>query len=216
MPEQPSPKPRHHKVRLTLRVLMLMLLATGAGMGWLVHEARTQRAAVAAIEKARGHVTYHWQWIDEDHTTRGEAGQVSGLAKLIGVDYFGYVNAVDVGQATDATMAQAGRLSRIEELRARGAAISDAGLEHLKNLTNLARLNLSGTPITSAGMVYLAVEEMTELKHLDLSNTRVTDRGLMRLKELTGLRVLDARIPGVTDAATNTLKLALPNLTIRR
>jgi Leucine-rich repeat (LRR) protein len=59
--------------------------------------------------------------------------------------------------------------------------ISDAGLEHLKDLTGLQRLWLSSTRITGAGLAYL--DGLTGLQRLDLIDTHVTDTGVQQLKQ---------------------------------
>ena len=57
---------------------------------------------------------------------------------------------------------------------------------------------------------------LTKLSVLDLSGTQVTDAGLAHLKGLTKLSVLDLRGTQVTDAGVKELKQALPSLKIDR
>ena len=60
--------------------------------------------------------------------------------------------------------------------------ITDAGLVHLKGMTNLKQLDLSRTQITDAGLVHLA--GLTKLQQLDLSfNTRSPTRGWCIFRE---------------------------------
>lgn len=54
--------------------------------------------------------------------------------------------------------------------------VSDAGLVHLRGLTQLTSLSISGTKVTDAGLVYLS--GLTNLTTLNLSATKVTDAGL--------------------------------------
>ena len=68
--------------------------------------------------------------------------------------------------------------------------------------------------MTDAGLEHL--NELTNLRTLLLSVTQVTDGGLMRLKGLTKLQRLYLNDTQVTDAGVNDLKRALPNLTIFR
>ena len=42
------------RVRLTVRTLMVLVLVLGGVLGWVVHRARVQREAVAAIKRAGG------------------------------------------------------------------------------------------------------------------------------------------------------------------
>ena len=69
-----------------------------------------------------------------------------------------------------------------------GTTVTDAGLVHLKGLTNLSVLGLDGTQVTDAGLVHL--KGLTKLSDLWLNGTQVTDAGLVHLKGLTNLSVL--------------------------
>jgi hypothetical protein len=52
---------------------------------------------------------------------------------------------------------------------------------------------------------------------LSLKGARaVTDRGLEHLKGLTGLKAVDLRETGVTDAGVEALRRALPRATVQR
>src|SRR5262249_16223979 len=75
------------------------------------------------------------------------------------------------------------------ELDLHSANITDAGLAHVKKLTNLRVLNLRGRNCTDTGMAHLA--GLKSLRVLDLSRTEITDRGLNALKGLTQLIRLD-------------------------
>jgi hypothetical protein len=59
--------------------------------------------------------------------------------------------------------------------------VTDAGLEHLKGLSNLEALLLNGTHVTDAGLEHL--KELTNLEWLAVRDTRVTDEGADRLKQ---------------------------------
>lgn len=95
-----------------------------------------------------------------------------------------------------------------------GTQISDAGLVHLKGLTNIQMLDLQDTKISDAGLVHL--EGLTKLDWLWLSDTKVTDAGLVHLKALTKLRFLDLRATKVTAAGVKKLQAALPDCRIIR
>ena len=95
-----------------------------------------------------------------------------------------------------------------------GTQVTDAGLEHLKGLTNLRRLYLSGTKVTDAGLEHL--KGLTNLEHLSLSSTKVTDAGLEHLKGLTKLRALALKGTQVTNVGVKKLQQALPNCKIYR
>ena len=61
MSDRPSQKIWRRWLRLSVRGLMILVLILGGGLGWIVHRAKTQRVAVAAIEKAGGWVRYDWE-----------------------------------------------------------------------------------------------------------------------------------------------------------
>ena len=60
------------------------------------------------------------------------------------------------------------------------------------------------------------LEKLPDFSALHLCRTRVTDTGLMHLKGLTNLRIVDLRGTNVTNAGAKELKRALPRLTIMR
>ena len=57
---------------------------------------------------------------------------------------------------------------------------------------------------------------LTGLRELWLSGTQITDAGLAHLKGLTGLRELGLSYTKVTDAGVNSLRKALPGVNIHR
>lgn len=63
----------------------------------------------------------------------------------------------------------------------RSTKVIDAGLEHLKGLTQLQMLTLDGTQVTDAGLEHL--KGLVQLQMLDLRDTRVTDEGVKRLQQ---------------------------------
>ena len=77
-------------------------------------------------------------------------------------------------------------LEQIEFYECNG--ITDAGLAHLKNLTNLNYLNLYGTAVTDSGLEHL--KGLRKLKHLYVWQTKVTEAGVKNLKAaLPGLEI---------------------------
>ena len=105
-----------------------------------------------------------------------------------------------------------------------GTKVTDAGLVHLKGLTNLTWLEvsrdgeklrerlLSNTKVTDAGLAHL--KGLNNLTGLLLAGTKVTDAGLAHLKGLTKLKRLGLWDTKVTDAGKKKLKQALPNCKI--
>lgn len=90
-----------------------------------------------------------------------------------------------------------------------GAPVTDAGLAALAELTLLERLRLNNTAVTDDGLKHLAV--LPGLVALDLDGTRVTGPGLRHLAGLTWLERLDLSGTDVGDAGVKEL-LALQRL----
>jgi internalin A len=216
VPAEPTQRPWRRFLRFSVRGMIVLVLVIGAGLGRIVHDAHVQRDAVAAILRAGGVVEYDWQRRNRNSIPGGEPSAPRWLVHLIGGDYFGHVTAVWLShmKETDATLADVGHLTRLEELYINSQAISDAGLEHLTGLTKLSVLSLYRTQVTDAGLAHL--KGLTNLSYLGLGGTRVTDAGLAQLKGLTNLTRLVLSNTQVTDAGEKELQHALPGLKITR
>jgi formylglycine-generating enzyme required for sulfatase activity len=113
--------------------------------------------------------------------------------------------------ADAAALAHLKGLTQLREIDLSSAGITDAGLEHLKELTQLQiqKIDLTSTPITDAGLAHL--KGLTQLRQVDLSSTSITGAGLEHLKGLTALREVDLSNTQITDAGLEHLA-ALPRL----
>ena len=195
MPAGLALHPWRRFLRFSVRGLIVFVLVIGAGLGWIVREAQIQRDAVVAIKNAGGSVGYDWEY--------GAKGYVVGanhpwaprwLVDLIGVDYFGHATYVGFplhrrAAATDATLAEVGRLTRLQRLDVFSSSVTDAGLAHLKGLTKLSVLLLADTQVTDAGLAHM--KGLTKLNYLDLAGTQVTDAGVRELSQaLPGLKII--------------------------
>lgn len=97
-------------------------------------------------------------------------------------------------------------------MRLGGTQVTDAGLVHLENFEKLFTLELGRTQVTDAGLPVLS--GLPTLVNLGLDNTAITDAGLETLKRILTLRWVDLRNTGVTNAGAESLRQALPNATI--
>ena len=88
----------------------------------------------------------------------------------------------------------------------------DHDLALLSELVTLDNLNLSGAPITDAGLEYLA--HLNSLRQLDLSNTAVGDEGLRHLEMLPRLRYLTLTGTRVTGEGVKRLQQAAPRVEV--
>ncbi len=143
MNETRKPPLRWYQYRL--RSLFVAMLLVSIGMSWVVvpmQRARRQKEAVETIKKLGGSVAYDYQM---DAARKGVLGgtqpsSLKWLGSLLGDDLF--INVVYV--SLDSTL------------------VTDAGLKHLKGLTQLQSLSLNSTPVTDAGLEYL--KGLTQLR----------------------------------------------------
>ena len=92
--------------------------------------------------------------------------------------------------------------------------LTDAGLRHLRGLSNVQKIWLNGTKITDSGLAHL--KGLASLKELGLFETDITDAGLEHLHGLSNLEDLIVEQTKVTDAGVDKLKTALPDCKVRR
>ena len=193
MPAKPDLRPWRRFPRFSVRGLIVLVFVIGAGLGWTVRPAHVQRDAVAAIRKAGGSVSYNSELSIEKYLPAGQTGALSSLVNLVGIDYFGHVTeacADNMSAATlDEVLPKVGRLAQVQSLRLSNSAISDAGLVHLKGMTNLSVLLLDHTQVSDAGLVHL--KGLTNFSFLELDGTQVTDAGVKELtRALPSLRII--------------------------
>lgn len=104
---------------------------------------------------------------------------------------------------------EVGRHPRLRVLKLGSTAISDAGLAHLANATELVMLGLRRTKVEGEGLKYLS--GLKKLRTLLLGDTQVDDDALANLAGLDGLVELGLSNTRVTDAGMRHLQ-ALPSL----
>jgi hypothetical protein len=185
-------------VRVSVRWLMALVLTVGGSLGWYIRGVRLQAAAVAAVNRAHGHVGYEWEFKDDQPDPRGKPWAPDWLVKRVGLDCVGSVVSVGLYQeGTDADLVAIGNLGRLRSLNIIKARMTDAGLANLSGTSGLRSLSLSGMPITDAGLGHLT---LTRLRWLILQEVLITDASLRRLDGLTGLEYLGLSGTGVTDA----------------
>jgi internalin A len=215
MPSETVSRPWRRFLRLSVRGLIVLVLVLGVWLGWLVHSARIQRDAVAAIKSAGGRVSYDWEWNNGKSLPAGKPSAPQWLVDLIGVDYFDHVTYVFLtpSVADDAAFAQVGRLTHVQTLihdqsswdcEFTTPTLSDAGLSHLTGLTHLSELCFRDSRVTDAGLVHL--KGLTNLTLLFLDRNQITDAGLAHLTGLKKLTSLSLSSSQITDAGLVHLK----------
>jgi hypothetical protein len=199
-PIEPKPWWRRLAFRLSIRAMILLVMAIGGGLGWIVHRARTQRLAVAAIERAGGKVEYDWEWTD--HTTCPPTPPLKPwpkwLVDTVGVDYLADVSSVvfmgslespdNPDRASDDLMREVGRLGRLKVLCLYDSnQVTDAGLAHIGQLSLLRSLVVNSHNVSDAGLGSL---RELDPRILNLSDCPVTAEGLVHLKGMGHLKEL--------------------------
>jgi hypothetical protein len=195
---------------LSLRALMVAVLVVGGFLGWLMHQARVKRNAVAAIDRSGGRAFYDWQLGPVGNlATNPRSPGPRWLVDPVGAEFFG-----------DADVGALEPLTNLVSLRIRGSRLTDAGMARLSGLTRLTLLDVSSAPITAAGLKALGkldrrsrlfldetkVDDLTPLAQLPslsmvvLGKTPLTDAGLASAVELRSLTGLILRETAISDA----------------
>jgi hypothetical protein len=202
----PTASTRRSRVILTLRGAMTLVLLVALGLGGMIHHARVQRRAIAAIERAGGEVGFDFQQFIHGGTPPPE--QPPGprwLRSLIGDEWFRSVVHVRLEGtlADDEVLAQVVHFPRLERLEVARTRVTDAGLRHIRGLIHLTELDLCDTGVGDAGLVNL--EALTSLKDLLLHGTSIGDEGLHHLRNLVKLEWLVLSKTRVSDAGLSDL-----------
>jgi hypothetical protein len=217
--------PRLRWFQYRLRTLLAIVSLWAVACSWIAvqrRQARIERQAALEIEQLGGEVFWRRAapWLQQS---------------IPGVSMFERVVEVDMRrvQATDAALEHVKALSALDSLSFDGSGVADndlrklseltsfrghlslidtkltdAGLKHLRELTRLYALYLSGTQVTDAGLEDL--KGLSRLELLDLVNTKITDAATAKLRCLRRLRRLDLRRTQVTDTGADELREALP------
>ena len=163
-----------------------------------------QRKAVEALVKEDGWVGYDIQLESLRGKQMPELPGSIWLDQVLGYDFFRKVVYISLKDASDADLEILQNMNQIEYLHLRRLEIidvsslfledvehknvkeveknniTDAGLEKIKGLKRLNRLDLSRTPISDAGLKY--IEGLKELHSLNLCGTQVTVAGVAKLQ----------------------------------
>jgi Leucine Rich repeat len=207
-----SPKRKRRWLQFSLRSLLVFTAIVAVGCAWLgrkIERKRRERVTVAAINNHRGTVFYDSQiTLLGKHTPSAERRGPEWLRKVLGENFFSEVKSVSFPAGANVSEDIFENVQVFTELETLDLVfckeVTDAGLEHLKGLTQLQRLVLHRTQVTDTGLEHL--KGLIQLQTLDLSSSNVTDAGLENLKGLTQLQILVLDSTKVTDAGLEHLK----------
>ena len=201
----------------TILVLLFsfFLMGCGESLPDAPGTSKSNEAAVAAIEKLGGDVTFDAKSgevvnVDLDNAWMLTDAGLLHLKEMTSLRALLLVNT----RITDVGLEHLKGMASLRGLGVKNTQITDAGLEHLKDLTSLTTLDLARTQITDAGLVH--VKGIAKLQRLALDETQITDAGLEHLKGMTSLR--DLRLSGtqITGAGLAEIKAALPKCKISK
>lgn len=167
-----EPAVQHSRRYLTVKVrsLLVVVSITGAWMGYVVRQARVQRDAVAAINRAGGRVCYA-----SELNSRLGGNTLSGWRSLIGsfvgIDYVDHVASVDLhpnGAKADCQQAfdRLVDLKQIRIVNLMGPSVHDDVLAQLSTAKSLEILLLQFTGVTDGGLVHLG--KLANLRSLNI------------------------------------------------
>jgi hypothetical protein len=121
---------------------------------------------------------------------------------------------MDTPQVTDAGLAHLGQRSDLQQLIVTHTGITGAGLRFLRGLTDLRGLGLCDTRIDAIELAEL--QSLTNLRTLYLDQCSIDDATIQPLRNLTGLYWLSLCETRVTAYGAAELKAALPGTRIVR
>jgi hypothetical protein len=220
------------RVQFSVKTLLLLMAVTAFACGWMAEAlagAKRQRETVRAARTLGCGIYYDYNlresggvqffsggrpgatrlaaWLSEDFFHEIVGANVSSDEALLLLEDAASLRRLDAGdsQVTNAGMKALESFPRLEWLDLRDAAqVGDDGLKHIQGLSRLRSLQLRRTAVTDAGMIYL--KDLRELEVLDLGMTRVTGEGLPHLAGLTHLRQLFFWGNNIDDASLSHLR----------
>jgi Leucine-rich repeat (LRR) protein len=124
---------------------------------------------------------------------------VPGIGALMGEEYAEEVTEVYLRSpdVKDEDLSVLAGINSLQKLELAGSPITSAGMVHLRGLTNLYTLHLADTNISDEGMHHLS--RLRGLAILSLDNTQITDDGLVHLSGLPQLERLYLSGTAITD-----------------
>jgi hypothetical protein len=228
-PKVDAPKRKRRWYQFSLRTLLIVMLVVSipcALLGRKIERKRREREVLDAINKIGGQVHYdyeRWSW-SLAGTQKKEPPGPGWLRALLGENFFCEVDEAHIvgvsskTKITDADLSNLGLSSfprlRSLTLKVNSLKITDAGLETIRDLTQIQELTLILPNVTDSGLRNL--RGLTQLERLTLWGTRITNAGLVNLRGMMQLKTLDLSGVKVSDAGVKELQQALPNCKITR
>lgn len=232
MPEtKQKPRRRRRWLRYSLRSFFVVLTIFCVALGYWVHRAKRQQAAVKWVIENGGIARYDFEFDEKgDNIDNAKPSGPKWLQAFLGNDYFGTVVHVDLSASEVKDVTPLAQLGHLEHLNLWDTQVSNlsplsslkslkylflddtqvSDLSPLTHLTRLESLTLGSTQVSDL----TPLAGMTRLKWLPLDDTQVRD--LTPLAGLSNLRILDLNNTQVRDITpltglTNLESLSLDN-----
>jgi hypothetical protein len=197
-----SERPKRRRwLRFSLRTLLILITIFAVWLGWHMHRRREQQRVADAVRERGG--------------TAGPVLRDLSLLSRIQAPY-SWDNDFWLSdlKVPDEALQDFESVPEVIGLHLSGSQITDQGLSHLHDRTDLLTLDLTNNrAITDAGLAHL--RKMTELRQLMLrNNPQITDEGLVHLENMQQLDILVLYGTSVTAEGVSKLQQKLPKARI--
>lgn len=206
-------RPRR-RLAISLRWLMVVVLMIGLGLGWVRHRIKSQREAFEAVVGKEGGFA-DFDFDDRFVGKNGERGPIgpTWLSRILGnynalflfrdvieVHFVLSLNddgepVVDDESIDDSLMPYLARFSKLQSLDLDWPhRVTGSGLGHIRDLTKLEVLKLSGMPLKDSDLSHFS--NLNRLRILEIGivgepDTGIGDEGLRHLAGLSNLEELE-------------------------
>jgi internalin A len=229
-----NPKPRSRWFQYSLRTLMVFVTLSAVACSWFavkMQQVKRQKEAVAAFRDNEyvTNVSYDYEFDDFGNSiSSAEPPGPAWLRRILGDDFFVNVFSVEIWGNANARSEHLQYLNQLRILAIHDLDFTGKGLNYIKDLQNLEKLEITFSEITDDSLINLRGLQQLKylclsgpisdagLKHLEGLNQlqylallfcdRVTDLGLKHLENLVQLQTLDLTDTGITDTGLNSIR----------
>ena len=201
-------KTRSRRFQASLRTVLLLFTAVAIGFAFRANEARRFKESLKAVLDLGGTVYYAHEypgneWGSGKRRDNASLPRPGWARQILGDEYFIRPVALMFShkQLSNADLQHVGNLRELVYVSFWAGphkTISADGIAHMRRLKCLRHLQLSGHPVTDAGLK--ALGDLRRLESLSLRRSDITDAGLVHLKHLTRLKYLDLADTDVSDS----------------
>jgi len=198
--------------RISLRTLFFAVTLCALALGIVAHRATRQRDLVRSLAAGNGVVFYDFQVTADGRLAPDRTSPLPAwLVETLGVDLLHHVVwlRLEGPQVTDATLAAAVRLPRLETLHLCKTSVSERGLVQLARLKALRVLTLNTPEVGDDLLARLA--RLPALRELEIFSALVTDDGLRKLSACPSLERVWFEDTDVSEAGLDQFRVRHPH-----